>query len=136
MSVPYSGTRFLMRNLGIMQRVHTYTPWNELMEILEGKTIITPMRDPAKNWLSWARRWPKDKPIDHQIVQYTRAWHVLHAVSLIKELDVIPVDLQQDKRVSNWIPVGDGDPGDNIHALNTDSIYELPIVQKYYGENI
>ncbi len=131
-SIPYTGTRFLKKHLNIQESVHTYTPWTRLLELVDGRTIIAPLRDPAKNWTSWARRWT-DELLDHQIRVFVQSWYTMHALTLICDVDFIPVDLQQDDRITDWTPIGDEDTGSLVYKFRTDFLYNLPFVQKYYG---
>lgn len=135
-SVPYTGTRFLRERLGIKQSVHTYTPWNRLLEIIDGHEVITPLRDPQANWHSWARRWDYAEDYDQQIARYNMCWFVLHSLSLIKDIDFIPVDLPnlRDSRIQDWTPVGNEDAGNLEHYYNAEALYNLPMIQKYYGK--
>lgn len=133
-SIPYSGTRFLRRRLEIPESAHVYTPWKRLMELIEGKKILAPIRNPADNWNSWARRWPKDQPIEKQVGTFVRCWYTMHALTLIRDIEWYPIDIPElrNESIKDWSPVGHDDPGDNKHPFETDFIYDLPFVKQFY----
>lgn len=133
-SVPYTGTRFLRERFGTKLSVHTFTPWDRLLEIIQGHKVVVPLRRPEDNWQSWARRWRQDEPIDHQIGEFNRSWYKLGMLDQVMELDLIPVDLQEDSRIQNWDPVGKEDSGDNKHPYDVSHLYELRFIKKYYGK--
>lgn len=133
-SVPHCGTRFLMERLDIKEHVHTHTKWSTLWERTEGRSLIVPMREPAKVFRSWCRRHdPKEFPFG----EFFMAYGQLHALDQMCELDVIPIDHCADSRITDWSPVGDGDESRadwKLHKVDLRAIHKLPIVEQWYGQ--
>ena len=77
------------------------------MEAVEGKEIIAPLRDPISCWASTVRRWlkPKDKV---NLPNFIRAWYMMHALTLVREVNFIPVDLKLENKygITDWTPIG------------------------------
>ena len=136
-SIPYTGTRFLKERLGIDKHVHTIVDWNSLTREIEGKHIIAPLRNPKDVWASDVRRWLKWDAEDN-IPRFVAAWYVMHTLTLIRDVDFIPVDLQQDNRITDWTPVsGELERNNKKHPqICLRRIYALPFVGKYYGNGV
>jgi len=134
-SVPYTGTRFLKERLGVNEHIHTVVSWDALVERLEGKEIIAPLRNPYDVWGSTIRRWVK---LDHDthIPNFISAWYVMHALTLIKKITFIPVDLKIDPtgEIKDWTKVtGEKDRHNKkYYPISLRGIYLLPFVKKYY----
>jgi len=131
-SVPHTGTRFLKKRLGIKDHIHTVALWEHLLEKTEGRTIISPLRNPVSVWRSTTRRWvTPDIPLDTH--SFLRSWYMLHALSLVRDIDFIAIDKQQDERITDWAPVGKGDEGRAVHPdIDLKPLYELPFIKEFY----
>ena len=70
---------------------------------------------------------------DHQITVFIRSWMQMHTLDMMCDIDFICVDKQEDPRIKDWSPVGDTDPGETVHDLDVDFLYELPFVKHHYG---
>jgi hypothetical protein len=132
-SVPHSGTRFLIERLGIEDHVHTHIAWDTLWERTEGRSIVVPLRSPVDIFRSWCRRHdPKSFPFG----EFFMAWGFLHALDQMVDLDVICVDHCADPRITDWSKVGDGDGSRadwKLHKVDLRALYKLPIVHRHYG---
>jgi hypothetical protein len=134
-SVPHSGTRFVMERLDIQVHTHTHWPWQVQMDALaplKGRAPIVAMRDPADVWASWCRRAGHQDQFAYG--EFFLAWAGLHTLDQLMKLDVICVDKQTDPRIDNWDTVA---PWHMPHAdtlpIDLRSIYELPIVKRHYS---
>jgi hypothetical protein len=89
--------------------------------------IIAPIRDPKAVWVSWSRRGKTE-------LEFMRSFYTMHALSLIREIDFIAVDLKQDLRITDWTPIGEDDPGKTFPVQNFDCrpLYQLPFVKQFY----
>lgn len=136
-SIPHTGTRFLKERLGIDKHIHTIVDWDSLMREIEGKYIIAPLRNPKDVWMSDVRRWLKWDAEDN-VSRFVAAWYVMHALTLFRDIDFIPVDLQQDDRITDWTPVsGELDRNNKKHPqICLRRIYALPFVERYYGNGV
>ena len=135
-SVPHTGTRFLAERLGIKDRVHTVFPWENILKKVEGKKIIAPLRRPRDAWKSKIRRMNPEL-LAENTVGWFNSWYMLHALSLVKEIDFIPVDLKQDPRITDWTPVtGEGHLNNTEFldvGINLRKLYDLPFVKRFYN---
>jgi len=132
-SVPHTGTRFLQERLGVKKYIHTTCPWDALLERVKDKKIISPLRHPSDVWKSWARRKnPKTEPFPYAL--FIGAWHTLHTLDMMMDVDFICVDKCADPRITDWGPVGDKDYGPyDLKQIDLRSIFSLPFVNKHYG---
>ena len=133
-SIPYTGTRFLKTRLRILRHVHTTCSWQQITSEVADYNIIAPLRDPKDCWDSATRRW-RDLTTPFDVSRFIQGWMMMHAVTLWRQVDFIPVDLQHDKRITDWTPIGDTDPGKATRyepAIDLKFIYELPFVKQYY----
>ncbi len=136
LSVPHSGTRFLMNRFGEKKYAHTTWEWGliwELLDELPHETPIVPLRDPVQVWRSWCRR---NKAETFPYGEFFLGWGQLHALDQMMELDVICVDKKEDPRIDDWTSVGSADGNcANWKLIRCDlrSLYELPIVKRHYG---
>jgi len=132
-SIPHTGTRFLRRRMRTKRYIHVTEPWDKLVETLTGREVISPLRSPQSVWRSYSRRWvDPDSPID--TIGFINNWYTMHTLTLFFDIDFIPVDLQQDKRITDWSPIGERDAGDAVHPdIDLSKVYQLPFVQKWYG---
>lgn len=131
-SVPHSGTRFLMQRLGVSNHAHTHWPWEQLWSKLAGAEPIVALRNPVDVWQSWYKRSGDRFP--H--TEFFLAWGVLHTLDCMMELDVICVDKQEDSRITDWSPVDayvSKYPLPPVEDLR--SLYGLPIVKRHYGSH-
>lgn len=134
-SIPHSGTRFLKKRLGIEEHVHTHTNWNTLLKRVRGRTIISPLRNPDAVWRSWCRR--RNVELDKfPLIEFAAGWYVMHTLAQMFEVDFIPVDKQEDRRIRDWSKVGDRDESAALwkaHRIDLRALYKLPYVQEHYG---
>lgn len=132
-SVPHTGTRFLQERLGVKDYVHTICPWDALLERVKDRQVISPLRNPSDVWKSWARRKnPKTEPFPYAL--FIGAWHVLHTLDMMMDVDFICVDKCSDPRIKDWEPVGNRDYGPyDLKPIDLRSIFWLPFVNKHYG---
>ena len=136
LSVPHSGTRFLMERLGDTEFAHTTWGWDMIWAKLEKsqhEEPIVPMRDPFEVWRSWCRR---NKADAFPYADFFLAWGKLHALDQMMELDVICVDKKEDPRIDDWSNIGNGDANHSDWKLircDLRHLYELPIVKRHYG---
>lgn len=133
-SVPHSGTRFLMRRLNVEAHIHANANWTQLWERVEGRQIVVPLRKPSDVWRSWCRRHPED--VLKWAGSFFVSWAVLHTLDQMCELDVICVDKCDDPRIDDWKPIGDKDgsaAGWKLHKADLRSLHKLPIVERYFG---
>jgi len=136
-SIPHSGTRFLKERLSIDAHVHTNIfGWDALIRETKGKKLVAPLRDPQAVWKSTVRRYNKWDATDN-ISNFFNSWFMMHALSLIRDIEFIPVDLQISDRITDWTPVGGEEDQCNTKCYPTclRRIYVLPFVQKYYPIN-
>jgi hypothetical protein len=57
----------------------------------------------------------------------------MHALTLVREIDFIAVDLQEDPRITDWSPIGHNDNGEAKHPdIKLSHIYKLPFVERFY----
>ena len=135
-SVPHSGTRFLKERLGVKDHVHTTGYWSELVQLLENKKAIVPLRKPASVWRSWCRRHEAG---NFPYGEFFLAWGALHALDQTMELDVICVDKQEDSRIVDWAPVGNEDQNRarwELIKADLRPLYKLPIIYRHYGPGV
>jgi hypothetical protein len=127
-SIPHSGTRFLRTRLGIREIKHTIEHWPCLLKATEDRHIISPIREPMSVWASY---WHYNRDVALQL--YFRAFYTMHALTLVREIDWIAVDLQYDPRIENWEPVSDNPSRPDPHyPPDFRHIYDLPFVQQFY----
>jgi len=134
-SIPHTGTRFLKARLGITEHIHTIVYWDSLMrEVNKYDHIVAPLRDPSAVWQSTYRRWLKPDAHDN-LHRFIAAWYMMHALTLVRDVDFIPVDLKLDPRITDWEPVtGELERNNKIKPnLCLMSIYALPFVAQYYS---
>lgn len=129
-SVPHSGTRFLMERLGIDIHAHTSWSWERLIKTIGVRRLIVPLRDPVSVWTSWARRSSRDV---FPFAEFFFAWAGLHTLDTMFSLDVICIDKQSDPRITDWSPVGNTQVA-RFESFPADlrAVYSLPIVKRYY----
>ena len=128
-SVKHSGTRFLRERLGVDEYVHTDMEWNVLVNRVEGKNIIVPLRKPEDVWASWWSRGLHNLPI------FLHSYYTLHALDQLFDVDYIAVDRQVDERITDWTPVGNKDKKKvTVEPFPTDLrvLRMLPIIRRYY----
>lgn len=131
-SVPHTGSRFLQARLGINGMIHTKSDWEYILFRTQGRQVVTPLRSPLDNWLSWSRK-ARELQMQH-VAEWYDCWYKLHALSQITTIDFICVDKRTDPRITDWTPVGHNATANNVHALPTlKFIYELPFVKAYYN---
>ena len=132
-SIRNSGTRFLQERLGISSNIHVDVAWDELIRRCQGEKIYVPMRKPRAIWKSWSRRAGNERPFPE--TRFVVSFWQMHALSLVKDLDFIAVDLQEDERITDWGPVGHNDLGKGSHPITLDMrpIDNLPFVKRLYG---
>lgn len=131
-SIPQTGTRFLRERLGVRDFVHTIESWEQLVGKTEGRNIVSPLRSPAACWASSTRRWTTSRPFDTEL--WLHSWYMMHALSLVRDIDFIVIEKRDDPRISDWSKVGDRDEGKNrsIPDIGLRHIYELPFVKARY----
>ena len=132
-SIPHTGTRFLRDQLGIDRFIHTARSWDFIMKEIEGKKLIAPLRSPKACWKSATRRQQKGRIFD--IAKWVRSWYIMHALTLIRDIEFVIIERRTDPRVENWAKVGQNDPGDNksVPAIDLKPIYALPFVRPHYS---
>ena len=133
-SIPYSGTRFLKERLGITEHVHTIIfGWDALIRETEGKKLVAPLRDPKAVWESTVRRYNRWDATDNIPIFFT-AWFMMHALSVIRDIEFIPVDLQISDRITDWTPIGGEEDMCNTkcYPMCLRRIYSLPFVKQFY----
>lgn len=133
-SVPHTGSRFLRERLGLRKIIHTTKEWTYLWSVVEDKKLYAPLRDPRQTWLSHMRRSPHSRPFN--ICEWVGAWFKLHALSLVKEIEFIPIEKQDHPLITDWSPVGhwDGDSDSGwMPEPDLKAIYDIPIIKKHYG---
>ncbi len=133
-SIPHTGTRFIQKRLRTRYVTHTTAAWDSILELCKDRYIIAPLRDPKACWASTVRRMKEPNDPEH-LSKFYQAWYTMHALSLIREIDFIPVDLKQDPRITDWEVVGSDDLtiNDKAPGIYFKSIYQLPFVKKYYS---
>jgi hypothetical protein len=135
-SIPYTGTRFLKERLGLKRTTHTTANWESLLGLVKGRKIIAPLRDPKSCWRSTVRRMTNTNTRDFKnVAGFFKAWYQMHSLTLLYDVDFIPVDLRQDSRIQDWEPVGNDDRGENEKApdVHLRELYELPFVKQFYS---
>ena len=129
-SIPHTGTRFLQARLGVEKSVHTISKWDSLYNQVKDKQIIAPLRSPPVVWKSWARR--KKAPFPY--AEFFSAWHNMHALDLLFEVDFICLDKRDDPRIADWEPIGQDDPGPyGLPLIELRPLYFLPFVRRHFG---
>ena len=130
-SVPHTGSRFLQERLGISGLVHTTSDWDYILFRTDGRQVVTPLRSPLANWLSWSK---KTRNLTMQrLADWYDAWYTLHALAQIKTIDFICIEKQSDSRISNWSKVGHNEKAVHEHNLPyLKKVYELPLVKAHY----
>jgi hypothetical protein len=133
-SIPHTGTRFLKERLGIADHIHTIANWVKLKDRIQDKQIIAPLRSPPAALRSWCRRRAQDQVLNW-IGSFFHAWHIMHALDQLYEIDFICVDKQDDPRITDWTKVGDEDQSSahwKPHSVDLRHLYKLPFVQRHY----
>lgn len=131
-SVPHSGTRFLKDRLKVTEHIHTNLNWEALMEKIDGRPLIAPMRKPTEVWRSWCRR--RNPEEDFPYLSFAMSYGVMHTLDQLFDIDFICLETQSDPRITDWRSVGDQDYGPwELRKLDLRPIYKLPFVQRYYG---
>ena len=136
-SVPHCGTRFLKERLGIADHVHTTHEWGSLLERVDGRSIIVPLRNPVAVWRSWCRR---HNPRLFPYGEFFCAWGALQTLAITRpDIDVICVDKCSDVRITDWSKVGDDDgsrAGWNLLKVDLRCLHKLPLVATHYGPHV
>lgn len=100
-SVPHSGTHFLKHHFGC-ESIHANVPWHSIMRRLPANArILVPLRKPEDVWASWGKRY--EHP---DLAHFLSGWYIIHALSLVCDIDFININAQVDKRISEWTPRG------------------------------
>lgn len=132
-SVPHTGTRFLMERLGIKSHVHTNWEWErQIREISKHNNVVTPMREPSAVWHSWCRRNQSEL---FPYGAFFMAWAGLNTIDQMFRVDVVCVDRQDDphKRINDWSHIAKWEAEESeILPIDLRSVYDLPIVRRYY----
>jgi hypothetical protein len=142
-SIPHTGSRFLSARLAIDEIVHTELSWSELIKKTAGKVLVSPLRRPEDVLKSAVRRTPPELPLD--VAGWFHCWYMMHALTLIRNIDFIVLEDMEDPRIFDWSPVGKDDKGSlapdgrpmyhdrPVPPLPLDKIHELPFVRARYG---
>jgi hypothetical protein len=142
-SIPHMGTRFLSARLGIEDKTHTQSNWEQLVEKTAGKNIIAPLRHPMAALRSAVRRTPPELAFD--VVGWVHCFYMMHCLTLQRYVDFIEIEAQADPRITDWSPVGHNDVDSmfvggrpmyddrELPALDLGKIFELPFVEQHYG---
>lgn len=134
-SIPHTGTRFLKDRLGIEEHVHTNANWVRILERVNGKRIVSPLRSPYQVWRSWCRR--RDEPsINNWVGHFFASFYQMHALDQMFDIDFVCVDKREDERIEDWSRVGDGDPDHvkwKLHRVDLRVLYKIPFVNEHYA---
>ena len=148
-SVPHTGTVFL-REVLYCNYFHCddLTP-EKLAETVEGKIVVSPLRDPVDVWRSWVKRegtglqLPRERFTENwkRLAQMDRDYDV-HYVCVDRperdeQLRVVEKKLSDPRRISkrlhtDWKPLNSVS-GEVSEKPEIDWVYELDPVRKYYG---
>lgn len=134
-SVPHTGTRFLQKRFGIAHHVHTHSNWVKIMNEIQDRQIVSPLRHPKDVWRSWCRRRHADD-LTNWVSQFFIAWGNLHTLDQMYDIDFVCVDKGEDSRITDWQKVGDTD-GDSaqwkLHKVDLRPLMKLPMIQRNYS---
>ena len=144
LSVPHTGSRTLQSILDCGY-VHTYSKGRNapaqaelVRSSVEGKQIVTPLRDPETAWRSWTNRHNPDSP--NPAKHFRRAWELLEMYAQEYELHFIPVDRpERDAQLTklgefetDWPKVGHMESDKEPVEADLDWIYQMPFIRRYY----
>lgn len=136
-SIPHTGSRFLRERLGIEEIVHTERNWHDLINKTAGHHLIAPLRNPMSVLSSAVRRTPPEL-IMFDEAGWIHNWYMMHALTLIRQVDFIVLEHESDPRITDWSPVGHNDDGERpiynrpLPPMDLGKIYELPFVVAAY----
>ena len=130
-SVPNSGTRFLMARLGVEEYAHTHWGWKQLWAKVEGTEPIVALRHPNLVWSSWCNNNVVNNKLP--ISRFVLAWEQLQRLDDMMKLDIICVDKHQDVRITDRTPIGTGKTKFKVVSMDFQPLYSLPIVKRHYG---
>jgi hypothetical protein len=58
----------------------------------------------------------------------------MHALTLVRDVDFVILERQQDPRIADWSKVGHEDAGELVEReINLEPIYALPFVRPHYS---
>ncbi len=148
LSVPHTGSRTLHSVLNCPY-VHTHSKGRDpgaqeelVRRVIEGKQIVTPLRDPEDVWRSWTNRHNPDTP--NPAKHFKRAWELLETYAQEYDLHFITIDRpERDAQLGellgykpelDWPAVGHFESDKPPVEADLSWIYELPMIKQFYRE--
>lgn len=131
-SIPHTGTHFVSYRLGITDIVHSMAPWEFLLEQIEGKRIVSPLRHPMNVWKSWCKRYASSEGFAWQTWGF--AWRTIEILDSMYEIDFIDLEERRDPRIEDWSPenMEHNFPNDIPQPIDFNKIFKMPFVARHY----
>lgn len=130
-SVQHTGSRFLCERLGIHTNdiIHTNQPLTSVIEKIDGRDIITPLRHPKDVWHSWCKRGKADSNL------FLFSWARLNTLCFLTPIDFIAVDKQEDSRITDWTKVCHNPKEAECPEVDLRGIMKMPFIRGHYYAN-
>lgn len=132
-SIPHTGTKFLMQRLDIKDQIHSHAEWCRLQKELEGKKIYSPLRHPYKVWESWTVRNNPDRAFPY--ITFAFGWYAMHMIDTMYDVEFINLETQEDSRITDWSAEGHAVGKGYIKTpIPTDmkKLFNLPFVKRHF----
>jgi len=135
-SIQHTGARFLSERFGLEWNdiIHTNQPLVDVIDKIDGRDIITPLRHPEDVWRSWCKRYIH-LDTTTRLSRLMSSVFTLGNLSMHHNIDFIAVDKQEDSRISDWSKVCHNPKDVEYPEVDLSYFWEMSFIREHYDAN-